>query len=161
MSAFLVGFSTLGQRLRVNDFELWRPRVSAWLLAIAGIIAAYWLGWYADRSLVASDHSAGYISFEQAFPLADALLLGSALTAAIQLWRRRASASMWLHVVGGAGVYLGALDILYDLQHGIYGKGAGGKLELGINVVTVVSSLGVVSFGWRSRHWLMGYESPH
>jgi hypothetical protein len=156
-----MGFPNLGHRLRVDDFELWRPRVIAWLLAIAGIIAAYWLGWFADRSLVASDHNAGYISFEQAFPLADALLLASAATAAIQLWRRHPSASMWLHVVGGAGVYLGALDILYDLQHGIYGKGAGGKLELIINLITVLSSVGVISFGWRARQWLMGKESLH
>ena len=154
-AALGLGFSTLVRRFRVDDFELWMPRVIVWLFAVAGIIAAYWIGWFSDRSLVAAAHTAGYVSFEQAFPLADALLLGGAVTAAIQLWRRRPSASMWLHIVGGAGIYLGALDILYDLQNGIYGTGVGGKLELTINVTTVLSSLGVMSFGWRSRHWLV------
>jgi hypothetical protein len=140
--------------LRFDDFELWRARVAAWLLIAAALIAAYWLAWLADRSVVASDHSAQYIAFEQAFPLADAWLLGAAVTAAVQLWRRRPNASLWLILVGGSGVYLGALDILYDLQHGIYAKGGGGMIELAINLITVVSSIGVITFGWRSRGWL-------
>lgn len=137
-----------------DHFELWRPRVTAWLLVAASLIAAYWLAWFADRSIVASDHTATYIAFEQAFPLADAWLLGVAVMAAVQLWRRRPSASMWLILVGGAGLYLGALDILYDLQHRIYAKGGGGAIELAINLITVVSSVGVIRFGWGSRRWL-------
>ncbi len=137
-----------------DHFELWRPRVTAWLLVAASLIVAYWLAWFADRSLVASDHSAQYVAFEQAFPLADAWLLGAAVIAAVQLWRRRPSASMWLILVGGAGIYLGALDILYDLQHGIYARGGGGAIELAINLVTVVSSAGVIRFGWGARSWL-------
>lgn len=147
-------FSYIARRLRADDFELWRARVIVWLFAGAGLIASYWFGWFIDRGLLTSDQSAAYISFEQAFPLADALLLSSAVTAAIQLWRRHPSASMWLHVVGGAGVYLGALDIMYDLQNGIYAKGAGGKLELGINLITVASSVGVIRFGWHAARWL-------
>jgi hypothetical protein len=134
-----------------DRFELWRPRVTAWLLVIAALLAMYWLAWFADCAIVASDHSAQYVSFEQSFPLADTWLLAAVLMAAVQRWRRQPSASMWLIVVGGAGVYLGALDTLYDLQHGIYAKGRGGAIELAINVITVVSSIGVIRFGWGSR----------
>jgi uncharacterized membrane protein len=74
--------------------------------------------------------------------------------AAAQLWRRWPNASMWLILVGGGGVYLGALDILYDLQHSIYAKGGGGAIELGINLITVVLSAGVIRFGWGARRWL-------
>jgi hypothetical protein len=137
-----------------DHFELWRPRVVVWLFIAAALLIAYWAAWFTDRSIVASDHTAQYIAFEQAFPLADAWLLGVAVMAAVQLWRRRPSASMWLILVGGAGVYLGALDILYDLQHGIYAKGGGGAIELAINLITVVSSVGVIRFGWGSRRWL-------
>jgi hypothetical protein len=144
----------MGEALQADHFERWRPRVAAWLLVVAALIAAYWLAWYADRSIVASDHTAPYIAFEQAFPLADAWLLGAVVMAAIQLWRRRPSASLWLILVGGGGVYLGALDILYDLQHGIYAKGGGGAIELGINLITVVSSVRVIRFGWGVRFWL-------
>lgn len=141
-----------------DHFELWRPRVTAWLIFVAAVLVVYWLAWFTDRSIVASDHSAQYVSFEQSFPLADAWLLAAVLMAAIQLWRRQPSASMWLVLVGGAGVYLGALDVLYDLQHGIYAKGSGGAIELAINLITVVSSIGVIKFGWGVRHWLLDYR---
>jgi hypothetical protein len=136
---------------KTDHFELWRPRVTVWLLVAAALLVAYWLAWFTDRNIVASDHSAQYVSFEQSFPLADAWLLAAVLMAAVQLWRRQPSASMWLIVVGGAGVYLGALDMLYDLQHGIYAKGSGGAIELAINLITVVSSIGAIRFGWVSR----------
>ncbi len=73
------------------------------------------------------------------------------LAAAIQLWRRRPSALARGFVVGGAGFYLCAMDVLYDLEHGIYTKGQGGVIELAINLATAASSIGVVSVGWHFR----------
>jgi hypothetical protein len=145
------------QRLRnLIDLDWWRPRVVAWLILTAALIVLYWVAWFADRSILASDHTAEYIAFEQSFPLADAWLAGVALLAAIKLWRRRESALIWLEVVGGIGLYLFALDLLYDLEHGIYAKSHQGVVELGINLFTVISSIGVMGFGWRFRHELLG-----
>ena len=137
-----------------DQFEAWRPRVTVWLACTAALLILYWLAWFGDREIVASENTAQYVSFEQSFVLADAWLLATVLIAAIQLWRRKASASMWLAIAGGVGVYLCALDVLYDIQHGIYGKGTGGAIELGINLFTVVSSVGVIAFSWISRQWL-------
>jgi hypothetical protein len=144
----------------LDNFELWRRRVASWAIATAALLVAYWALWFADRGAVASDHTAGYIAFEQSFPLADAWLFAALLIAAVQLWRRRPSALLWVFVVGGAGVYLAALDVLYDLQHGIYAKPDGGAVELGLNLVTALSSIGILSFGWRFRHRLLG-TSPN
>ena len=127
-----------------------------WAIVLAALPVAYWVTWFVDRATVASDHTAQYVAFEQSFPLADAWLLVALLAAAIQLWRRRPSALMWVFVVGGTGVYLAALDVLYDLEHGIYGKPPGGLIELAINVVTAASSIGILTFGWRFRHQLLG-----
>jgi hypothetical protein len=135
---------------------LWRPRVAAWLAVAAALLVMYWVAWFTDRSVVASAHTPEYIAFEQAFPLADAWLAGAVVMAAIQLWRRRPSALIWLTVVGGAGVYLCALDVLYDLQHGVYASGNGGAIEFGINAITALSSIGVMRFAWRFRHQLLG-----
>jgi hypothetical protein len=143
----------------LDDFELWRPRVAWWALVTAALDVGYWILWLTDRGVVASDHTAEYVSFEQAFPLADAWLLAALLATAAQLFRRRPSAIMWVFVVGGTGVYLAALDILYDLQHGNYGNPHGGVVELGINLVTAASSLGILTFGWRFRHELLGSSS--
>jgi hypothetical protein len=142
--------------LGLDDFEVWRPRVMVLLIFTSALLVAYWAVWFADRGIVASDHTAEYVAFEQSFPLADVWLLGAALIAAIQLWRRRPSALMWLLVLGGAGVYLCALDVLYDLEHGIYTKGQGGAIELAINLLTAVLSIGLLASAWRFRHELLG-----
>lgn len=133
-----------------------RPYVIAWLLIAAILLMAYWLAWLADRNLVASDHTQQYVDFEQSFPLADAWLALTVVVAAIALWRRRPSASTWLAVAGGAGVYLCALDVLYDLGHDVYAKGGPGLVELAINLVTRVSSVGIISFSSRFRPQLLG-----
>lgn len=146
--------SVIRQSLALDDFEIWRRRLPWMLLFSAIVLAVYWVGWFADRSLVASDHSSQYIAFEQAFPLADGWLMVAALAAAFALWRRRPSALVWLAIVGGAGLYLCALDVLYDLQHGIYLKPHGGTTELAINLATASLSIGVLRFGWRFRHKL-------
>ena len=65
---------------------------------------------------------------------------------------------MWLEILGGAGMFLCAMDVLYDLQHGIYAKPTGGGTELAINIATAALSIGVMRFGWRFRHRLV--EGP-
>lgn len=151
-----LAFRQRSHELALGDFELWRPRVVRWLLVAAAILTLYWIAWFADRAVVASAHSAGYISFEQSFPLADGWLAGSAVMAALTLRRGHPSALIWLAAVGGAALYLGALDILYDLQHGIYATGGSGAIELGINLVTVLSGIGAMRFCWRFRDELLG-----
>jgi hypothetical protein len=142
--------------LGLDDFELQRRRGIALLIVTSVLLVAYWVLWFADRGAVSSNHTAQYISFEQSFPLADGWLLGAALVAAIQAWRRRPSALMWLFIFGGAGVYLCALDVLYDLEHGIYSMGHGGTSELAINLATAMVSIGALRVGWRFRHALLG-----
>jgi hypothetical protein len=143
-------------RLLAFGFEAWRVGVMRWLIVTAALVVAYWVLWAIDRGMIASSHTAQYIAFEQAFPLADAWLLTALLMTGIQLWRRAPSALAWVFVVGGAGMYLCAMDVLYDLQHGIYAKGGAGVIELAINIVTAVSSLGIMAFGWHFRHTLLG-----
>jgi hypothetical protein len=152
--------STLpGPSLLRFGFESWRVGVMRWLIVTAALVVAYWVLWFADRGIVASDHTSEYIAFEQSFPLADAWLLTALLVTSIQLWRRSPSALMWVFVVGGAGLYLCAMDVLYDLEHGIYTKGQGGAIELAINIITAVSSIGIMRFGWHFRHALLRYST--
>jgi hypothetical protein len=80
------------------------------------------------------------------------------LMSVLQLRRRQPSALLWLTVTGGAGVYLVALDVLYDLQHGVYARPQGGVIELGINVLTAALSVGLLRFAWRFRRELTGWK---
>jgi hypothetical protein len=128
----------------------------ALLILTSALVVAYWVAWFGDRGIVASEHTAQYIAFEQSFWLADAWLLGAALLSAVQLWRRRPSALLWLLVLGGAGVYLCAMDVLYDLEHSTYAKGHGGAIEFGINLLTAVLSTGLLTSAWCFRRELVG-----
>jgi hypothetical protein len=137
--------------LALHDFELWRTRLIRFMFVPIALLVAYWIAWYADRPLIASDHSVVYVAFEQSFPLADAWLLSAMFISVVQLRRRRPRALLWLIVTGGAGVYLFALDVLYDLEHGVYASRQGGVIELVINVLTVTLSVALLRFAWRFR----------
>jgi hypothetical protein len=137
--------------LVLDDFEAWRQRLIRLMFAPMGLLVVYWVAWVGARSLVASDQTSEYVAFEQAFPAADAWLLGAMILSVIQLWRRRPSALLWLVVTGGAGIYLFALDVLFDLQHGIYARPQGGVIELAINVLTVTLCVALLRSAWRFR----------
>ena len=123
------------------------------------VLVAYWTLWFAARDVVRSDDTSAYYDFENAFPLADAWLGLCVLLAVRAVRRGRPTALLWLLTGGGAGVYLFCMDVLYDLEHGIYGKGAGGVIEAGINVVTLVFSLVVLRWSWTEREQILA-SSP-
>jgi len=124
----------------------------ALLLAVAAAtVITYWALWYGHRSVVASETSAGYVQFEDAFPLADGWLLVCLALGSVTLLARRPSSLLFLVAGAGAGLYLFAMDVLYDVEHGVWGKGANGVVELAINLVTLVLSLAVLRWAWRRR----------
>jgi hypothetical protein len=96
-----------------------------------------------------------YYDFENAFPLADLWLGIAALLALVTLVRRRPSALLWLIATGAAGLYLGSMDLLYDLEHNIFGKGGGGAFEAVIVVLTWVFSITLLRYAWTRRGELL------
>ncbi len=125
------------------------------LLVAIVIDIAYWTIWFTQRSWVESDTTAAYIAFENAFPLADAWLGLTCVLAFIALGRKTPSALLWLIAAGSAGMYLFGMDVLYDLQNDIYGKGAGGIIEAGINLITFVFSVIALRWAWTRRDALL------
>lgn len=120
------------------------------------IMVAFWVTWYAARSVVASNDRPAYYEFENAFPAADAWITLCLIGAAVALTRRRPIAVLWLMAGGGAGIYLFAMDVLYDLEHGIWWRsGAGGVIELAINLITATVSAGLLAWTWRHREALL------
>lgn len=121
---------------------------------LAIIIVLYWVLWYSHRSLVASENSKLYVNFEQAFPLADGFIVVCLVLAALSLQRRAPTALLFLLVGTGAGFYLCAMDVLFDLEHGIWGKGANGVVELCINVLTLLAASVLSRWTWSHRREL-------
>jgi hypothetical protein len=128
-------------------------------LGVALITAAYWVIWYAGgRDLLASAHTPEYFAFENAFPAADAWLALCALISGVQLLRGSPSAIYWLFLTAGSGLYLGLMDVLFDVENGIYLVPKGGDpvavgIEIAINGLTFTLSLYVLWWAWRNRRW--------
>ena len=132
-----------------------RRRVVGILVAVIVIDVAYWVAWYADRSLVASNTRPAYYEFENAFPLADGWLAICCLGALLALRVRSGFALLWLLMAGGAAVYLFGMDVLYDLEHGIWWSSGGGVVELGINILTGGVALLLLRWTWINRTELL------
>jgi hypothetical protein len=131
-------------------------RVLIVLLLSLAVMIAYWALWFTARDVVASNDRPAYVEFENAFPAADAWLTVCLIGAAIALPARRPIALFWLLAGGGAGLYLFGMDVLYDLEHGIWWRsGAGGVIELVINLLTLAVGLGLLRWGWRRRTALL------
>lgn len=134
--------------------------IKAMLVVAIVIDIAYWTIWFIDRSILASETTDAYYAFENAFPLADAWL---GLTCVLALWalhRRSPVALLWLIAAGSAGMYLFGMDVLYDLENDIYGKGAGGIVELGINLITLAFSVIALQWAWSRRDALLAGNNP-
>ena len=132
-----------------------RRTVVVMLVVAIALDAAYWTVWFARRDWIASEHTQAYYDFENAFPLADLWLGVACVLALVTLVRRRPSALLWLIAVGAAGLYLGSMDLLYDLENGIFAKGGGGAFEAVIVTLTLVFSVTLLSWSWRHRGELL------
>jgi hypothetical protein len=129
--------------------------VRVMLVVAVVILVAYWTIWFTQRSWVESDTTAAYIAFENAFPLADGWLGLTCVLAFFALGRRSPTALLWLIAAGAGGLYLFGMDVLYDLQNDIYGKGAGGIIEAAINLITLAFSLIALRWSWSRRDALL------
>ncbi len=127
-------------------------RVIAGMLIFAAVITiAYWVIWFfIDRSILASANTIQYYTFENSFPAADGWLTLSALIGAVGLLRQKRWGVFWTIVAAGSGIYLGCMDVLFDLENGIYLMGGAAIVEMIINILTFgLGTIGLV-WGWRA-----------
>ena len=131
-------------------------------LVLAAFVAlvAYWDIWFfVDRSWLANLNTQAYYVFENAFPAADAWLALACALGAWTLWKRRPSALFWLLAGGSASVYLGLMDVLFDLENGVYRAPLGDKGAVAVEIAINLYALGVgawaLRFGWRNRAWFL------
>jgi hypothetical protein len=144
------------------------PRPAGWRLALGLMIFAtvatllYWIVWFfVDRALLANQDSPAYYAFENAFPLADAWLAAMSLLGAVALYRRWRTALLWILLGASAAIYLGLLDVLFDLENGIYTSAnrASVAVEAVINVLSFAIGGYMIGFAWRARHQLLGVDA--
>lgn len=106
------GIASRDRRLEPGD----RLHAALMLIAALGTIA-YWLTYFGSGATqVRKD--AVYLSFENAFPLADGWMTLCYLLAAFHLLRGNARAVLWGLCAGSAMIFLGAMDLLFNLEQG-------------------------------------------
>lgn len=133
-----------------------RNLVAVLLAAATVLVVAFWTAWFVDRPLVATEANVAYYVHEQSFIAADAWLALCTAAGALSLWRCRPAALFWVLAGGGAGLYLGCMDGLYDVsRNDWFGAGASGYVELSIVVLTWVLSISLLAWAWRQRERLL------
>jgi hypothetical protein len=140
---------------RAQVTERGRRRVVGALVTGAALLVLYWAAWLLDRSLLASDTRPAYYEFEAAFALADAWLAFCLVAAARALRGRRATALLWLLAAGGSGAFLLGIDVLYNLQHGVWFASQRGLTELLRNLATAAGTIGLFAWTWPRRDELL------
>jgi hypothetical protein len=135
--------------------ERGRRRTIGALLTGAALLACYWAAWLLDRSLLASDTRPAYYEFEAAFFVADVWLAACLVAGARALAARRAAALLWLLAAGGAGGFLLAVEVLYNLQHGVWFASQRGVAELVRNLATGAGTVGLFTWTWPRRAELL------
>ena len=127
---------------------------AAWMVLAALGTIAYWITYFTSGATqVRTDEV--YLAFENAFPLADGWMALSFLLSAYFLWRGDQRALLWGICAGSAMIFLGCMDLLFNLQQGHFRAPI--SAEMWDEVVIVVFCL---SFGpftiWRLwRHPLI------
>jgi hypothetical protein len=123
------------------------------LLATVGTVV-YWTVFFTSGAVhVSSD--AAYLAFERAFPLADGWMAACALLGAVGLLKRRPWGLLFGLLAGSSLVFLGCMDVLWNLNTGAYARMSAPMLgETVINLFCVVGGPWLIAWLWGNRHSL-------
>jgi hypothetical protein len=127
-------------------------RILAVMLLVAGVgTFAYWLAFFSSGIVQATSEPC-YLVFERAFPAADAWTAGAAILAGVALLRRRPPAVLFGIAAGSGSIFLGLMDVLYNLEHGMYAlRSAEMGYEALINVLCLTLGPATMLYVWRWR----------
>ena len=130
----------------------WAVIALLWVSAVGAIL--YWAVFFTSGE-VRSTEEACYLAFERAFPAADGWLATLCALAAEGLRRRREWTVLWGVAAGSAMVYLGCMDVLYNLENGMYARmNAAVAGEVLINVWCLSLGPFLLAYFWRHRRSL-------
>lgn len=134
----------------------------ATLIHIIGIFAfiglvTYWIMWFTVPQFIQSrmpdaPDYATYIAFEQAFPLEDGYVAVAALIGVIGLWQMKTWGFLSMLLGSGGVLFLGLMDLLYDLEHQMFIPfNAGSIIELLIVIFFLLLGSIVTTLLWKHR----------
>lgn len=125
--------------------------LSALLILGAVVTAAYWINYFISGDVrVLPDY--WYGAFEDAFPVADGWMAFCMLLAGIGLWTGARWGALFGLMAGSALIYLAAMDITFNIEHGLYALlPASGPMitEATINATSLGLGVATLLMCWR------------
>jgi hypothetical protein len=131
-------------------------KVVSVLLDLTGVMTVvYWVLYFAT-GVVQAETSEVYIAFENSFPLADAWMAAACFAGAAGLFLRRHWGLLFGICAGATMIFLGCMDVLFNLEQGMYAVMNGEMVfETLINVWTLGFGAFVLWFLWSRRKLLL------
>ncbi len=129
--------------------------LAGFLLLTALFTLYFWLDFFLLGGVRILDTEV-YLAFENAFPAADAWMAASCLIAGVALLRKSPLALLFGLAAGSALIFLGLMDVLFNIQQGIYALGTPEViLEIVINVYGLAFGSFLLIYLWRLREHLL------
>jgi hypothetical protein len=139
----------MSKHRRLPDVDALRLLAALHGAVCAGTVA-YWAGFMAGS--VRTEESASYLDFERSFQLADTYLATASAAAALACWRRDQRALPLGLMASSASIYLGCMDVLYNVRHAKYRQVTPAMaVEIAINAYSLVVSPLAAWTLWRQR----------
>ena len=126
-------------------------------LVMAAGLVGFWVIFFAGPPprFPDPDRARVYEAFESAFPLADLVLALALTVGGAGLLRRSAIGPPASLAAAGALVFLGLLDVLFDVEQGLYARGSAAmRVETVINVWCLAVGPFLMRWFWRHRRTL-------
>lgn len=127
--------------MRMINPLLTRMKVAAVLeLALAIGMISFWIVFFTSDLVQPDDPRLreAYLAFESAFPVPDACLALVLIIGGVGLLRRKSYGRLFSLMGGASLVFLGLLDVSFNIQHGIYSLGLDeAVMNLSINLLSL------------------------
>ena len=123
-------------------------------LALAAGMVSFWIAFFTTDLISIDDPHLKeiYLAFESAFPVPDAYLSIVLTIGGIGLLRKRSYGNFFSLMGGASLIFLGLLDISFNIQHGIYLTGvAEGIMNISINLLCFGGGIFLVLIIWKKR----------
>ncbi len=123
-------------------------------LTLAAGIVSFWIPFFTTDLISIDDPQLKemYLAFESAFPVPDAYLSIVLTIGGFGLLRKRSYGDLFSLMGGASLIFLGLLDISFNIQHGIYFTGvAEGIMNILINLLCFGGGIFLVLITWKKR----------
>lgn len=117
------------------------------------VLIGFWIGWFLDilKSFTPDDPLyETYMAFESAFPIPDTWIVVLLLISSYGIWKEKSYGSFFAAAAGGALVFLGLIDISFNIQQGVYQHD---PLAILINLTATVG--GGILLIWFGRYYFI------